>query len=239
MSTLIHVVAWGAIVLVHVAMFAMIVMEAGGASCAKALRMRRRVRRLPVTAVGSLPKEGAVAVCGRAVGREAEAPFIGLPCLFWQVELLDLRGARRALYRSTAPFEIDDGTGRAMLLPENAEPLRSDDALGGGEPVTEAGGSFLREMRRRDIPLPWRDLRGRIWFVRKGDRLFSLGQMYRFRGHPLLGSVPGYPLLLSKHSREELLAQYDRTVSVQMISSVVTALVLGAIAAIVILHLLK
>jgi hypothetical protein len=148
------------------------------------VRDRRLSRHAPVRITDA--RAGLVLVRGRVVpegGKLVDAPLSGTPCVLAQSRIADLEGT---IVQRTAgvSFAIDDGTGRARVLPE-AGPLalvitqawrrsvpereldvRAQAMMRPGYTVSERG------RRERSIDLI-------EWMVFPGDEIFVLGQAQR------------------------------------------------------------
>ena len=142
----------------------------------RSLRLQRLIRDTPTAKVRSLAM-GLVELQGALRGRSrVNAPFTSKDCVWWEVELQTLRQSNKGLKqwhtvhreRSGHPFFIDDGTGTALVYPQDAD-------VRAGHVVTEETHGF-------GVPEPYASfMENRALGMR---HLWSIGPM-RFRERTL------------------------------------------------------
>ena len=94
----------------------------------KKLRTLRRIENTPTCKIRSMPM-GSVEVKGLAQTEEPlEAPFTGKASAYYEIEIEEYRKRGKHSswvtihkYSSDAPFHLDDGTGRVLVIPHGAE----------------------------------------------------------------------------------------------------------------------
>jgi hypothetical protein len=129
----------------------------------RSLRLQRLIRDTPTAKVRSLAM-GLVELQGALRGRSrTSAPFTSKDCVWWEVELQTLRESNRGMRRwqtvhserSGHPFYIDDGTGTALIYPQDADvragDVVSEETHGFGVPEPYAGYMQSRELGMRHL----------------------------------------------------------------------------------------
>ena len=95
----------------------------------RAFRLQRLIRDTPTAKVRSLAM-GLVELQGTLRSRSRTcAPFTEKDCVWWEVELQTLRDSNKGMKQwhtvhrecSGHPFYVDDGTGEALIYPQDAE----------------------------------------------------------------------------------------------------------------------
>lgn len=129
----------------------------------RSLRLQRLIRDTPTAKVRSLAM-GLVELQGALRSRSrTHAPFTDKDCVWWEVELQTLRQSNKGLKhwqtvhreRSGHPFYLDDGTGTALVYPQDAEvragDVVSEETHGFGVPEPYAGYMQSRELGMRHL----------------------------------------------------------------------------------------
>jgi hypothetical protein len=168
----------------------------------QALLLRRAVR----APIGGLPATGVVAVVGRAVGDNLSSPLTNTPCVLWEVEVLE-RGYKttRLLVRqsSTQTFTIDDGTGRVLVLPENAQLQLGDDGRQSNGLLSSISPEVITRLTQLGMPARQmtsqveRSLRVHERYVAPDALVFALGTIEHRGGQAILRAESDTPLYLA------------------------------------------
>ena len=129
----------------------------------RALRVQRLIRDTPTAKVRSLAM-GLVELQGTLRNRSrTRAPFTEKDCVWWEVELQTLRQSNKGLKqwhtvhreRSGHPFFIDDGTGTALIYPQDADvragQVVSEETHGFGVPEPYASFMEARALGMRHL----------------------------------------------------------------------------------------
>jgi len=153
----------------------------------RSLRLQRLIENTPTAKVRSLAM-GIVELQGGLRSRSrTRAPFTDRDCVWWEVELQTLqqsnKGGRRwhtvHRERSGHPFYLDDGTGTALIYPQdaqvNAGDIVSEDTHGFGVPEPYASYMQSRDLRMRHLwslgPMRFRERR-----LEEGRGVYVLGR---------------------------------------------------------------
>jgi hypothetical protein len=89
--------------------------------------------RLPVSSISSLPDQGWAQVIGKIRGEATSSPIDKIHCSFYQLEVKEYRSYGRGgnwhtvLNQSSAPFELDDMTGRVSVQKANTQVVVRND----------------------------------------------------------------------------------------------------------------
>ena len=167
------------------------------------MRLSRAIDATPTSKVRSMPI-GKVELKGRgqALGQPIKTPFSAAPCLWYrftvEVEKPETDSQGRVSMRwstvdsgeSSAPFQLDDGTGCVMVVPEGAE-------IDAPETYCNTEGAMVAGRIRRTE-----------WSLDIGSALYALGVLRAGREGetPYLGQGrSGEPFLISFRSEAELL----------------------------------
>ena len=143
---------------------------------------RWKLRLAKRASLGELPEGKVARIVGtaRSAGATLEAPLSGRTCLayFVQVEGLERAQKGRDAWKGIikvlggVPFAIDDGTGRALVDPQDAEiTLELDAAAEVGETNARAVAFFHRQGK----VIPRGRLRYREGVIEEGERVAVLG----------------------------------------------------------------
>jgi hypothetical protein len=153
----------------------------------RSLRLQRLIRDTPTAKVRSLAM-GLVELQGPLRSRSrTRAPFTDKDCVWWEVELQTLRQSKNGLKswqtvhreRSGHPFYLDDGTGTALVYPQDAEvhagDVVSEETHGFGVPEPYAGYMQTRELGMRHL---WSmgPMRFRERVIEEGRAVYVLGR---------------------------------------------------------------
>jgi hypothetical protein len=153
----------------------------------RALRLQQLIRDTPTAKVRSLAM-GLVELQGGVRSRSRTCgPFTDRECVWWEVEVQTLRQSNKGLRqwqtvhseRSGHPFYLDDGTGTALVYPQDAEvhagDVVSEETNGFGVPEPYAGYMQSRELGMRTLwalgPMRFRERR-----IEEGRGVFVLGR---------------------------------------------------------------
>jgi hypothetical protein len=153
----------------------------------RSLRLQRLIRDTPTAKVRSLAM-GLVELQGALRGRSrTRAPFTDRDCVWWEVVLQTLRQSNKGVRQwhtvhrecSGHPFFIDDGTGTALVYPQEAD-VRAGDVVaeethGFGVPEPYAGYMQSRELGMRHL---WSvgPMRFRERVLEEGRAVYVLGR---------------------------------------------------------------
>src|SRR5262249_51941513 len=129
----------------------------------RALRVQRLIRDTPTAKVRSLAM-GMVELQGALRARSrTNAPFSNADCVWWEVELQTLSHSSRGVSqwntvhreRSGNPFYLDDGTGTALIYPQDAQitagEMVSEETQGFGVPEPYASYMQDRDLKLRQL----------------------------------------------------------------------------------------
>jgi hypothetical protein len=153
----------------------------------RSLRLQRLIRDTPTAKVRSLAM-GLVELQGSLRGRSrTRAPFSDRDCVWWEVELQtgsqSNKGGKRwhtvHRERSGHPFYLDDGTGTALVFPQDADVraghVVSEETHGFGVPEPYAGYMQSRELGMRHLWSMGR-MRFRERVLEAGRSVYVLGR---------------------------------------------------------------
>ena len=155
----------------------------------RSLRLQRLLEDTPTARVRSLAMglvelEGALHARSRTAG-----PFTNRDCVWWEVELQTLRESNKGLKRwstvhreqSGHPFYLDDGTGTALVYPQNAQvsagEVVSEETHGLGVPEPYSSYMESRQLGMRNL---WSigPMRFRERYLEEGRAVFILGRAF-------------------------------------------------------------
>src|SRR5262245_7698703 len=140
----------------------------------RSLRVQRLIQDTPTAKVRSMAM-GMVELEGALTSRSrTNAPFSNADCVWWEVELQTIRSGKGPRQwttvhreRSGHPFYLDDGTGTALIYPQdaqvNAGEVVSEETQGFGVPEPYAGYMKDRDLKMRHLwsmgPMRFRERR--------------------------------------------------------------------------------
>ena len=151
----------------------------------RSLRVQRLIQDTPTAKVRSLAM-GMVELQGALCARSrTNAPFSNADCVWWEVELQTVRSGRgvrqwTTVHRESSghPFYLDDGTGTALIYPQDAQvkagEVVSEETQGFGVPEPYASYMKDRGLKMRHLwsmgPMRFRERR-----LEEGRAVFVLG----------------------------------------------------------------
>jgi hypothetical protein len=210
------------------------VLAAFGFILLKPLRQIIRIRRVPTLPIAAVPTTGQVEVVGRAGGSALLSPISDTACVLWHVEVQEYRGSGRSgrwvtiLKQTSGPsIEIDDGTGRILVVPAGAELVLDDDLRASRGLFGNMTPQVAAALERMGISLRGvlgmkRALRAREQLILPGEQIYALGLAEVAAGQLRLCSTEDMPLLLADRSEHVLLRNLYWQVGISVLGAVMT-----------------
>lgn len=166
--------------------------------------------RLPVTWISSLPNQGWGEVRGRIHGNAIQNPIDQSDCAFYQLEVKEYRshgrgGSWHTVYKEmSAPFEIDDMTGRISVQKSNAQVVLSNDAR---LKVDSALRTTLENLGITTKGLFGFDKRLRVYLrlITPGEEILVVGKIVNLAGGISISGKEINPVIISNLARPEML----------------------------------
>jgi E3 Ubiquitin ligase len=153
----------------------------------KPLRQIIRIRRVPPLPIAAVPTTGQVKVIGRAKGSILLSPISDTSCVLWHVEVQEYRGTGKSgrwvtILKQTSgqSIQIDDDTGRILVVPAGAELVLDDDlrasrGLFGNMTPQVAAALERMGISLRSVLGMKRALRVREQLLLPGEQIYALG----------------------------------------------------------------
>lgn len=181
----------------------------------------------------SLPADEQVEVVGQADGEAAlRSPITKTPCVFWQVVVSEKRSSGKSSHwvtvysnKSTAPFNVHDGTGRMQVYPSRGmELLLRDDvkqSSGIFSSLDEQTQTALKEMgvETKGFLNLNKNMRVQERYIEQGDQIYLLGKTTSKIGARVMDVDS--PLIISDHSELRLLGRFSWQVFISAVIGVV------------------
>jgi hypothetical protein len=222
-----------------------LVLAAFGFILLKPLRQIIRIRRIPTLPIAAVPTTGQVEVVGRAGGSILLSPISDTACVLWHVEVQEYRGSGKSGHWATIlkqtsgqPIEIDDGTGRLLAVPADAELVLDDDLRAARGLFGNMTPQVAAALERMGVSLHGvlgmkRALRVREQLILPGEQIYALGLAEVAAGQLRLCSTGDMPLLLADRSEHDLLRNLYRQVGISVFCALVALGFIGWLMAVV------
>ena len=187
--------------------------------------------RLPTTWISSLTYQGWGEVRGRIRGNTVQNPIDHSNCAFYQLEVKEYRSHGRGgnwhtIYKEmSAPFEIDDMTGRIRVQKSNAQVVvRNDVRL----KVDSAMRSTLENLGITTKGLFGFDKRLRVYLrlIAPGEEILVVGKIVNLAGGISISGEEINPILISDLTRPEMLKMLAWQVVKPMIITYLVGLII-------------
>jgi hypothetical protein len=195
---------------------------------AKTIRNLLISLRLPISWISALPYQGWGEVRGSIRGNTVRNPIDQSDCAFYQLEVKEYRshgkgGSWRTIYKEmSAPFEIDDMTGRIKVQKSNAQVVvRNDLRL----KVDSA-----RRMTLENLGIGF-DKRLRVYLrlIAPGEEILVVGKIVNLAGGISISGKETVPIIISDLTRSELLKRLAWQAVKPMIITYLVGLIIMAI----------
>jgi hypothetical protein len=188
--------------------------------------------------IASLPAGEEVEVVGNADGEATlRSPITQTPCVFWQVVVSEKRSSGKSSHwvivysnRSTASFNVHDGTGRMQVHPSRGmELLLRDDVKQSSSifsSLDEQTQTALKEMglETKGFLNLNKNMRVQERYIEQGDQLYLLGRTTSNIGARAMDIDS--PLIVSDHSELRLLGRFAWQVFISAVIGVVVGVML-------------
>ena len=201
---------------------------------AKTIRNLLISLRLPISWISALPYQGWGEVRGRIRGNTVRNPIDQSDCAFYQLEVKEYRshgkgGSWRTIYKEmSAPFEIDDMTGRIKVQKSNAQVVvRNDLRL----KVDSARRMTLENLGINTKGLFGFDKRLRVYLrlIAPGEEILVVGKIVNLAGGISISGKETVPIIISDLTRSELLKRLAWQAVKPMIITYLVGLIIMAI----------
>ena len=170
--------------------------------------------------IGTLPLDTQVEIVGNADGNAVvHSPITKTPCVLWQIEVQELRRSGKNSHwvtvysdKSTAPFDVQDVSGRVLVQPGNRMELllRTDESRSSGifNALDEQTQAALSEAGINTKGLLNMNKRMRVYerYIEKGDQVYLLGMHVLQNGKRVMDG--NMPLTISDQSELALLGKF-------------------------------
>ena len=201
---------------------------------AKTIRNLMISLRLPISWISALPYQGWGEVRGSIRGNTVRNPIDQSDCAFYQLEVKEYRshgkgGSWRTIYKEmSAPFEIDDMTGRIKVQKSNAQVVvRNDLRL----KVDSARRMTLENLGINTKGLFGFDKRLRVYLrlIAPGEEILVVGKIVNLAGGISISGKETVPIIISDLTRSELLKRLAWQAVKPMIITYLVGLIIMAI----------
>jgi hypothetical protein len=201
---------------------------------AKTIRNLLISLRLPISWISALPYQGWGEVRGSIRGNTVRNPIDQSDCAFYQLEVKEYRshgkgGSWRTIYKEmSAPFEIDDMTGRIKVQKSNAQVVvRNDLRL----KVDSARRMTLENLGINTKGLFGFDKRLRVYLrlIAPGEEILVVGKIVNLAGGISISGKETVPIIISDLTRSELLKRLAWQAVKPMIITYLVGLIIMAI----------
>ena len=201
---------------------------------AKTIRNLLISLRLPISWISALPYQGWGEVRGSIRGNTVRNPIDQSDCAFYQLEVKEFRshgkgGSWRTIYKEmSAPFEIDDMTGRIKVQKSNAQVVvRNDLRL----KVDSARRMTLENLGINTKGLFGFDKRLRVYLrlIAPGEEILVVGKIVNLAGGISISGKETVPIIISDLTRSELLKRLAWQAVKPMIITYLVGLIIMAI----------
>jgi hypothetical protein len=191
-------------------------------------RRKRLIENIPSSSVRSLAL-GLVEVSGHAKPEAGllEAPFSGIPCVFFSYEVEEYRGSgkgakwnRIAKGTSEQPFFVQDSTGRVLVVPFGAQMILPDNRTTHTNYLGSLPDQAAESLRRFGISVDgWlgqKTVRCSETRIVPDEIVYVLGVAHEMPGavgivenaaRLYIGSSPGQDFIISNRSEKQLLSR--------------------------------
>ena len=194
----------GVVLVVVVGAIAVVAAIVLGGYFQRGARLRRALRGAPRSAIAEVAEGAVVRVHGTVTaGATIIAPLTGRSCVFYEAVVEErVSNGKSSSWRQRVrevrgvPFVIDDGTGRTLVDPTNAEvDVHLDATLRSGflDDPTPTEQAFLQ--RHAQAGQGWvfnKQLRYREGVIEVGERIAAMGRPVREPDPDAVGQVGGY-----------------------------------------------
>lgn len=203
----------------------------------KNVRRRKRIMGTPTSPIGQATGQGRVEIKGNvAAGEEGllQAPFSGRYCVWVCVTVQEHRSSGRSSYWATIvnetdfrPFYVEDGSGRARVMPQGAEVILESQNISTSGTFNDAPPHLQQFLVSRGLSTTSflgfnKSIRYNEQALVVGDPLYAIGASHREVGPPVHDGyrmVPGsqlvmyagqgedFELILTNKSEEQLVSK--------------------------------
>ena len=177
-----------------------------------------RIRRTPTCTINALPYEGEVEISGTVGAPVSQSPITRTECAYWQVEVKEERSSGKSrtwhtIFKqsSDAVFQVQDGTGSAGVLPNDAVLVLNDDFQKSSGFLNALDAETLAAIQRLGVETTGflgfkKSLKVTEKVIVPGDTIYVLGQVDTGSGAKVLQAAGRNSLIISDRSEQALLS---------------------------------